>query len=93
MVRRQGMDHGDISHFDCIHHLRMLTSVQGTNLATSLAVIIPYWTLEDTEGEVFIVPRDDRDEVLPSVLTALVVSLVILVPALSIFFFTSVISS
>ena len=70
----------------------MLTSVQGTNLATSLAVIIPYWTLEDTEGEVFIVPRDDRDEVLPSVLTALVVSLVILL-ALSIFFFTSVISS
>ena len=72
----------------------MLTSVQGTNLATSLAVIIPYWTLEDTEGEVFMVPTDDRDEVLPpSLLTALVVSLVILVPALSIFFFTSVISS
>ena len=55
-VMGSGESHGDISHMDHIHHLRMLTSVQGTNLATSFAVITPYWTFEDTDGEDFMLP-------------------------------------
>ena len=88
------MVHGDIHHLDAIHHLRMLTSVQGTNLATSLAVINPYWTLEDRAGEDIMDPSDEGEGRL-SVLTPSVVSLVMLArpPPLTIFLFTSVISS
>jgi len=32
-----------------IYHLLMLISVQGTNFATSLAVITPYWTVDIDE--------------------------------------------